>query len=148
MVTAATRQPTLLSSCHEPLMNASAPIAFHARPTPHPESATWTVDEIEALYSLPFLDLVFRAAALHREHFDPQRIQLSTLVSIKTGGCPEDCGYCPQSAHHDTPVENQPMMTVNEVLSAARAAKDFALAEQIAGQATRTAIPGAQIRAA
>ena len=105
-------------------MNASAPIAFHARPTPHPESATWTVDEIEALYSLPFLDLVFRAAALHREHFDPQRIQLSTLVSIKTGGCPEDCGYCPQSAHHDTPVENQPMMTVNEVLSAARAAKD------------------------
>ena len=105
-------------------MNASAPIAFAARPTPHAESATWSVAEIEALYSLPFLDLVFRAAALHREHFDPQRIQLSTLISIKTGGCPEDCGYCPQSAHHDTPVENQPMMTVDEVIAAARNAKE------------------------
>ncbi len=105
-------------------MNASAPIAFAARPTPHAESATWSVAEIEALYSLPFLDLVFRAAALHREHFDPQRIQLSTLVSIKTGGCPEDCGYCPQSVHHDTPVENQPMMTVDEVIAAARSAKE------------------------
>ncbi len=105
-------------------MNASAPIAFAARPTPHAESATWSVAEIEALYSLPFLDLVFRAAALHREHFDPQRIQLSTLISIKTGGCPEDCGYCPQSVHHDTPVENQPMMTVDEVIAAARNAKE------------------------
>ncbi|MEN9985735.1 MAG: hypothetical protein RI925_1237 [Pseudomonadota bacterium] len=105
-------------------MNASAPIAFAARPTPHAESATWSVAEIEALYSLPFLDLVFRAAALHREHFDPQRIQLSTLISIKTGGCPEDCGYCPQSVHHDTPVENQPMMTVDEVIAAARSAKE------------------------
>ena len=105
-------------------MNASAPIAFAARPTPHAESATWSVAEIEALYSLPFLDLVFRAAALHREHFDPQRIQLSTLISIKTGGCPEDWGYCPQSVHHDTPVENQPMMTVDEVIAAARNAKE------------------------
>ena len=105
-------------------MNASAPIAFAARPTPHAESATWSVAEIEALYSLPVLDLVFRAAALHREHFDPQRIQLSTLISIKTGGCPEDCGYCPQSVHHDTPVENQPMMTVDEVIAAARNAKE------------------------
>ena len=105
-------------------MNASAPIAFAARPTPHAESATWSVAEIEALYSLPFLDLVFRASALHREHFDPQRIQLSTLISIKTGGCPEDCGYCPQSVHHDTPVENQPMMTVDEVIAAARNANE------------------------
>ena len=105
-------------------MNASAPIAFAARPTPHAESATWSVAEIEALYSLPFLDLVFRAAALHREHFDPQRIQLSTLISIKTGGCPEDCGYCPQAARYDTGVEASKLMEPAEVLAAAKTMGD------------------------
>ena len=88
MVTAATRQPRFVilpRAAHERF----CPDCLSRPPHPAPESATWTVDEIEALYSLPFLDLVFRAAALHREHFDPQRIQLSTLVSIKTGGCPE-----------------------------------------------------------
>ena len=102
----------------------ASPLTFQPRPTPHPAADLWQVAEIEALYDLPFLDLVFRAAALHREHFDPSRIQLSTLVSIKTGGCPEDCGYCPQSVHHDTPVENTPMMTVEDVLTAARHAKE------------------------
>jgi biotin synthase len=69
------------------------------------------------------MELVFRAAEIHRQFFDPTKVQLSTLISIKTGGCPEDCGYCPQSVHHDTPVENQPMMTVDEVIDAARTAK-------------------------
>lgn len=103
-------------------MHSSA-IEFKPSSTPHPESPSWTVAEIETLLALPFMELVFRAAEIHRQFFDPAKVQLSTLISIKTGGCPEDCGYCPQSAHHDTPVPNQPMLTVDEVLSAARAAK-------------------------
>ena len=100
-----------------------ATIQFQRPATPHPESALWSQQEVEALYDLPFMELVFRAAEVHRQHFDPSRVQLSTLVSIKTGGCPEDCGYCPQSVHHETAVENQPMMTVDEVVEAARHAK-------------------------
>ncbi|MGL6046061.1 MAG: biotin synthase BioB [Vogesella sp.] len=102
---------------------SQATIQFTRPATPHPETTLWSQAEIEALYDLPFMELVFRAAEVHRQHFDPSRVQLSTLVSIKTGGCPEDCGYCPQSVHHDTPVENQPMMTVDEVVAAARNAK-------------------------
>ena len=75
------------------------------------------------MFRLPFMELLFQAAHVHRQYFDPCRIQLATLCSIKTGGCPEDCGYCPQSAFYDTPVESQPMMTVEEVVNAARAAK-------------------------
>lgn len=96
---------------------------FHAPAQPHAQRNNWTVEEIEALYALPLMELVFRAAEVHRQFFDPCRIQLSTLVSIKTGGCEEDCGYCPQSAHHDTPVADAPMMTVDEVVAAARVAK-------------------------
>lgn len=98
-------------------------IQFSRPATPHPESNVWSLAEIEALLDLPFMELVFRAAEIHRQFFDPTKVQLSTLISIKTGGCPEDCGYCPQSVHHDTPVENQPMMTVDEVIDAARTAK-------------------------
>ncbi|WP_293759621.1 biotin synthase BioB [uncultured Aquitalea sp.] len=98
-------------------------IQFSRPATLHPESADWSVADIEALLGLPFMELVFRAAEIHRQFFDPTKVQLSTLISIKTGGCPEDCGYCPQSVHHDTPVENQPMMTVDEVIGAARIAK-------------------------
>ncbi|MDN0081243.1 biotin synthase BioB [Crenobacter sp. SG2305] len=102
---------------------SSNQIIFQRPATPHRESGQWSVAEVEALYALPFMELVFRAAEVHRQYFDPTRVQLSTLLSIKTGGCPEDCGYCPQSVHHDTPVPNQPMMTVDEVVAAARAAK-------------------------
>ncbi len=83
----------------------------------------WTVEEIEALFGLPFNDLIFRAQQAHREHFDPNTVQLSTLLSIKTGGCPEDCKYCPQSARYDTGVERELLMAKEEVLKAARAAK-------------------------
>ena len=79
--------------------------------------------EALALLDLPFNDLLFRAQTVHREHFDPNRVQRSTLLSIKTGGCPEDCGYCPQSARHPAGVENQPMLDVGEVVEAAKAAK-------------------------
>jgi len=67
----------------------------------------WTVAAVEALYDLPFMDLLFRAQQVHRENFDPNEVQLSTLLSIKTGGCAEDCGYCPQSSHfdHRLPIE-------------------------------------------
>ncbi|ENO76723.1 biotin synthase BioB [Thauera sp. 63] len=83
----------------------------------------WRVEDVEALFALPFMDLVFRAQQVHREHFDPSEIQLSTLLSIKTGGCAEDCGYCSQSAHFDTGLKAEKLMPVDEVLEAARAAK-------------------------
>ncbi len=82
-----------------------------------------SLDAIRALFELPFADLMFRAQTVHRAHFDPNRIQRSTLVSIKTGGCPEDCSYCPQSARHDTGVEKQAMLALDTVLDAARAAR-------------------------
>ncbi|MDP1673067.1 MAG: biotin synthase BioB, partial [Burkholderiales bacterium] len=71
------------------------------------DASRWTVAAIEALLALPFNDLLFRAQQVHREHFNPNAVQLSTLLSIKTGGCSEDCGYCPQSARYHTGVENQ-----------------------------------------
>ncbi len=83
----------------------------------------WPVERIEALFELPFLELVFRAQQVHRENFDPAQIQLSTLLSIKTGGCTEDCGYCPQSAHYEAGVEATKLMPVQAVVEAALAAK-------------------------
>ena len=89
----------------------------------------WTRDEVRALFALPFPDLLFQAATVHRQHFDPTEVQISTLLSIKTGGCPEDCAYCPQSAKFDTGVKAEKLMEVEAVLAEARAAK--------AGGATR-----------
>jgi len=83
----------------------------------------WRVADVEALLALPFMDLLFRAQQVHREHFDANEVQLSTLLSIKTGGCAEDCGYCPQSAHFDTGVEATKLMPLHEVVEAAQAAK-------------------------
>ena len=83
----------------------------------------WTREEIAALFALPFADLVYRAQSVHRKYFDPREVQISTLLSIKTGGCPEDCAYCPQSAHFDTGVKAGKLMTVNAVIAAAGAAK-------------------------
>lgn len=84
----------------------------------------WSVPAVEELFKLPFSDLMFRAQQIHREHFDPNAVQLSTLLSIKTGGCSEDCGYCPQSAFHDAGVENRKMLEVGEVVKAAKAAQE------------------------
>ncbi len=83
----------------------------------------WRKTEIEALFNLPFNDLLYRAQQMHREHFDPNEVQISTLLSIKTGGCSEDCGYCSQSAHHDTPVTSERLMAVEDVVQAAKNAK-------------------------
>jgi biotin synthase len=97
-------------------------VAVRADTTGAP-AAAWSVDAIEALYALPFNDLIHRAQTVHREHFDPNAVQLSTLISIKTGGCPEDCGYCPQAARYHTGVENESLLSIDEVVTAARAAK-------------------------
>jgi len=83
----------------------------------------WSVAAVEELFKLPFADLLFRAQQVHRAHFDPNQVQLSTLLSIKTGGCSEDCGYCPQSAFHNAGVENRKMLEVEEVVKAAKAAQ-------------------------
>lgn len=83
----------------------------------------WNVAEILALLDMPFNDLLYRAQTVHRQHHDPNGVQLSTLISVKTGGCPEDCGYCPQAARYHTGVENQAMLSIDEVMTAASAAK-------------------------
>ncbi|MGE5090420.1 MAG: biotin synthase BioB, partial [Candidatus Levyibacteriota bacterium] len=80
------------------------------------------VDAIEALFALPFNDLLLRAQQVHREHHAPNAVQLSTLLSIKTGGCPEDCGYCPQAARHHAGVASESLLDVDAVVDAARAA--------------------------
>jgi len=109
-------------------------IAFHhpVKRTATPER--WSVEEVESLFALPFADLLYRAQQVHREHFDPNQVQLSTLLSIKTGGCSEDCGYCPQSAFHSTGVEDRKMLALDAVIEAAKAA-------QAAGGRGRPAAP-------
>ena len=87
-------------------------------------AAFWSTEKVLELLELPFNDLVYRAHAVHREHFDPNVVQLSTLLSIKTGGCPEDCAYCPQSKRYDTGVEDTPLLSANAVLAAAKTAKE------------------------
>jgi biotin synthase len=103
------------------------------------QSATqrWTVAEIAALFELPFSDLIYRAQVVHRENFDPNTVQVSTLLSIKTGGCSEDCGYCPQAARYHTDVENQDLMQLEEVLAAAKAAKESGASRFCMGAAWR-----------
>ncbi|MFA7290759.1 MAG: biotin synthase BioB [Rhodocyclaceae bacterium] len=85
--------------------------------------AKWSVAEIEALFDLPFMDMVWRAQQVHRQHFDANEIQRSTLISVKTGGCSEDCGYCSQSARNKAELEREKLMPVEEVVAAAKAAK-------------------------
>ncbi|OBS08289.1 biotin synthase BioB [Acidihalobacter prosperus] len=83
----------------------------------------WTIEEIEAQFDRPFNDLLFAAQQTHRAHFDPNAVQISSLLSIKTGACPEDCAYCPQSAHHHTELERERLLPLDEVVAEARAAK-------------------------
>jgi len=83
----------------------------------------WTYDEVEALYNLPFNDLLFQAQTVHRANFDPNAVQVSTLLSIKTGKCPEDCAYCPQSNRYDTGLEYEELMEVEAVIKEAKKAK-------------------------
>ncbi len=104
------------------------------RPAP---AKRWTVSQIDALFALPFNDLLYRAQQVHREHFDANAIQRSTLLSIKTGGCSEDCGYCSQAARYQTGLERDELLPLDEVLSAARAAKESGASRFCMGAAWR-----------
>ena len=97
----------------------------------------WQETEIEALFELPFMDLMYRAQGLHRDYFDPNAVQISTLLSIKTGGCPEDCAYCPQSVRHDATVEPESLMDVDAVVDAAKQARQAGASRFCMGAAWR-----------
>ena len=112
-------------------MNAPAR-ALHVTPR-----SDWTREEIASLFALPFPELMFRAASVHRAHFDPTQVQVSQLLSIKTGGCPEDCGYCSQSAKYDTGLKASKLMDVEKVLEEARAAKATGVSRFCMGAAWR-----------
>jgi biotin synthase len=97
----------------------------------------WSLAEVEALFALPFNDLLFKAQTVHRQHHDPNAVQVSTLLSIKTGGCPEDCAYCPQAARYATGVKAEKLMSVEAVLARAQAAKDAGASRFCMGAAWR-----------
>ncbi len=103
-----------------------------------PPAPAWTQAAVQALLDLPFPDLIFQAATIHRAHFDPRAVQISTLLSIKTGGCPEDCAYCPQSAAYDAGVPASKLMDVEAVLVEARAARDAGASRFCMGAAWRS----------
>ncbi len=97
----------------------------------------WTTKQVQALFELPFMDLLYQAQRVHREHHDPHKVQLSSLLSIKTGGCPEDCKYCPQSARYNTDVERERLLAIQEVVQSAQAAKDNGASRFCMGAAWR-----------
>ncbi len=115
------------------------PVALRrpAKAQPRPAAPRWPVEAVQALLELPFNELLFRAQAAHREHWPEGDIELATLLSVKTGGCPENCGYCPQSAEFDTGVKAQKLMSVEEVTRAAQAAKDAGATRFCMGAAWR-----------
>ena len=123
------------ASCRAP----DQPLTLHRKaPAPNKaDDARWHVDQVAELLDLPLPELVFRAQQVHREHFDSGAIQLSTLLSVKTGGCAENCGYCSQSAHHDTDVKATKLMDVQAVLQAAAQARDHGSTRFCMGAAWR-----------
>jgi biotin synthase len=106
-------------------------------PTPAAEPRAWNVQRVAALFELPFNDLMYQAQCVHRRHFDPNAVQVSTLLSIKTGGCPENCGYCSQSAHHKTGVAREALMSRERVLAAATRARQAGATRFCMGAAWR-----------
>ena len=113
-------------------LNESHPAGADSAP-----GSRWSQREVEALFELPFNDLIHRAHSVHRRYFDPNAVQLSTLLSVKTGGCPEDCSYCPQAARYHTGVANEALLTVEEVTAAARLAKQAGATRFCMGAAWR-----------
>jgi len=98
----------------------------------------WQLDEVKALYALPFNDLLFKAQSIHRENFDPNEVQVSSLLSIKTGSCSEDCGYCPQSARYDSDLTPEALLPVDDVIKSAQQAKDQGASRFCMGAAWRS----------
>ena len=122
-------------------MNAIPPLSPAIQPQaiqPQAIRHDWTPDEVAALLALPFTELLYRAQTVHRAFHDPLRVQISTLLSIKTGGCPEDCAYCPQSAAHEAGVPAGKLMALDAVLGQARAAKDAGASRFCMGAAWRS----------
>src|SRR5262249_49181548 len=117
-------------------MSLAADAPSH-RPALSPIRHDWTWQEIGALFDLPFPELMFCAQKVHRQHFDTTAVQISTLLSIKTGGCPEDCAYCPQSARYDTGLKAEKLMTLEAVLAQAQAARDAGASRFCMGAAWR-----------
>lgn len=122
-------------------MRAEAAQVRSASPSRTDQSQRWSVEAIENVYALPLMDLLFRAQTVHRQNFNANEVQLSTLLSIKTGGCAEDCGYCPQSAHFETGVEATKLMPLEDVLAAAEAAKAQGATRFCMGAAWRSPKP-------
>lgn len=120
----------------EPAQVAAQPIALH-RPTKVAAAGPWSVQAVQELLERPLMDLLFEAQTVHRQHFPEGDIELATLLSVKTGGCPENCGYCPQAAEYDTGVEASKLMEVSEVVRAAQAAKDAGATRFCMGAAWR-----------
>lgn len=104
-----------------PVKNAT--LRRFSTPTPHATAQYWKKCDVEKLLDTPLLELVWQAAQVHRQHFDPQEVQMSALLSIKTGGCPEDCAYCPQSARHSAGVQRESLMDVDDIVAKAKIAK-------------------------
>ena len=131
------RIPLLLQNnltTFEPLKITSMSITKH----------NWTTPEIIAIYNKPMMDLLYEAASFHREHHDPNVVQVSTLLSIKTGGCPEDCGYCPQAARYHTEIEGNDLMSVSQVKAQALRAKSSGSSRVCMGAAWRNVKDGAE----
>src|SRR3546814_7985164 len=122
------RQETAMSAVSDPRALAAATAA---------PRHDWSRREVEDLCDLPFTELLFRAASVHRAHFDPAEVQVSTLLSVKTGGCPEDCAYCPQAQRYHTGVEAQKLMSTDDVLAKARQAKEAGASRLCMGAAWR-----------
>ena len=118
-------------------VSATSPAANSASAHAATDKPVWSLEQVQALFDLPFMDLVFRAQQVHRENFDPNAIQRSTLLSVKTGGCSEDCGYCSQSARYSTDVEREALLPLDDVLKAAQAAKDRGASRFCMGAAWR-----------
>lgn len=126
------------------MTSTGAVLDFCAAPSTVPVRNDWTKEEIAAIYHTPLMDLIFRAGAVHRAFHDPRAVQQCTLLSIKTGGCPEDCGYCPQSAHYETGVKAEKLMNTDAVVTAARLAKNGGSTRFCMGAAWRDVKDNAQ----
>jgi biotin synthase len=125
-----------LATTHEATARDAKSSAIPSNP-----GKSWSVHEARALYAMPFNDLLFRAQTVHRANFDPNRVQLSRLLSIKTGGCPEDCAYCSQSSHHESGLSASKLMEVERVIAEARKARDAGATRYCMGAAWRNPKP-------
>ncbi|NBX85183.1 MAG: biotin synthase BioB [Gammaproteobacteria bacterium] len=97
----------------------------------------WTIEQVKSIFNLPFNQIIYEAQTIHRNHFAPNKVQISTLLSIKTGSCPENCSYCPQSAHYQTGVKKEPLMALEDVVIAAKKAKEAGASRFCMGAAWR-----------